>query len=327
MEAETFYLFYEGANPESKDLMNSSSGGNFTKNKASEAREILGRLGGEGVGDIIDRLEKALLSAIEKKNSTASQEKEKSPGQEDNQLQLYYGPPPDGEFQAHANAVGNWNQNNQNTSWNQWKIKEAPLRDNPCFRNQSNQGNSYVPPHQKNATGNNQNFQPNHQGNQGSGNQFNNNLEGQGNYRQNQGSGQNHNQGSSSNQPNYRSQRNLDDMVHDLVNSQQHMQNNMQSNNDVVHKIQDAEQEQKAAMDMLAKQMSQLETSLNKMRGNEGRIPASVKPPDRANISQITLRSGCGYDGPMMKNDENVSPVMSNESLVPNKRNTEIRST
>ena len=141
MEAESFYLFYEGANPESKDLINSSSGGNFTKNKASEAQEIVGRLidakkaydnpriimrrssanavkeqEGEGVGDMIDRLEKALLSAIEKKDSPASQEKEKPPGQEDNQLQLYYGLPPDEEFQAQTNAVENWNQNNKNTS-------------------------------------------------------------------------------------------------------------------------------------------------------------------------------------------------------------------
>ena len=88
----------------------------------------------EGVGDRIDRLEKALLSAIEKKNSPTSQEKEKPPGPEENQLQLYNGPPSDGEFQAQANVVGNWNQSNQNTSWNQWKIKEAPWRDNPCFR-------------------------------------------------------------------------------------------------------------------------------------------------------------------------------------------------
>ena len=94
-------------------------------------------------------------------------------------------------------------------------------------------------------------------------------------------------------------------MVHDLVSSQQHMQNNMQANNDVVHKIQDAQQEHKSAMDMLAKQMSQLATSLNEMRGHEGRIPASVKPPDRANISQITLRSGRGYEGPVMRKDEN----------------------
>ena len=101
MGAETYYLFYDGANLESKDLMNSSSDGNFTKNKASEARETLGRLidakktydnprnlvrrssanavqekEGEGVGARIDRLERALLSAIEKMNSFVSQEKE-----------------------------------------------------------------------------------------------------------------------------------------------------------------------------------------------------------------------------------------------------------
>ncbi|XP_042029829.1 uncharacterized protein LOC121776719 [Salvia splendens] len=56
-------------------------------------------------------------------------------------------------------------------------------------------------------------------------------------------------------------------------------------------------------MDMLAKHLSQIATSLSEMRGNEGRIPASVKPPDRANISQITLRSERGYDGPSVKKD------------------------
>ncbi|XP_042027291.1 eukaryotic translation initiation factor 3 subunit A-like [Salvia splendens] len=53
-------------------------------------------------------------------------------------------------------------------------------------------------------------------------------------------------------------------------------QNNMQSNNDVVHKLQDAQLEQKSAMDMLTKQLSQIATSLNEMRGNEGKIPASM---------------------------------------------------
>ena len=54
-------------------------------------------------------------------------------------------------------------------------------------------------------------------------------------------------------------------------------------------------------MDMLAKQMSQIATSLSEMRGNEGKIPASVRPPDRENVSQITLRSGLEYKGPIMK--------------------------
>ncbi|XP_042044806.1 uncharacterized protein LOC121790731 [Salvia splendens] len=84
----------------------------------------------------------------------------------------------------------------------------------------------------------------------------------------------------------------------------------MQANNDLVRKLQDTQQEQKAAMDMLAKQMSHIATSLNEMRGNEGRIPASVKPPDRANISQITLRSGREYKGPTMKIDDQELTVM-----------------
>ena len=111
IEAETYYLFYEGANPESKDLMNSSSGGNFTKNKASEARETLGRLieakkaydnpssilrrgsanavteqDDKKVEDRIDKLEKALLNAIEKYNPHAPAENEKPPGLEERQL-------------------------------------------------------------------------------------------------------------------------------------------------------------------------------------------------------------------------------------------------
>ncbi|XP_047943062.1 uncharacterized protein LOC125189880 [Salvia hispanica] len=116
-------------------------------------------------------------------------------------------------------------------------------------------------------------------------------------------------------------------MVHDLVSSQQYMQNNMHTNNDVVHKIEDTQQEQKSAMDMLAKQMSQLATSLNEMRGHEGRIPASVKPPDLANISQITLRSGRGYEGPVMKEDESTPLLTSKEGrkLTPDLEDTEIR--
>ena len=54
-------------------------------------------------------------------------------------------------------------------------------------------------------------------------------------------------------------------MVHDLVSSQQHMQNNLLANNDVVHKLQDAQQEHKAAMDLMSKQLSQIATPLSDM--------------------------------------------------------------
>ncbi|XP_042062279.1 uncharacterized protein LOC121806312 [Salvia splendens] len=62
-------------------------------------------------------------------------------------------------------------------------------------------------------------------------------------------------------------------------------------------------------MDMLANQLSQIVTSFSKMRGNEGRIPASVKPPDRANISQVTLRLGRGYGGPSVEKNEGPTPT------------------
>ncbi|XP_047953318.1 uncharacterized protein LOC125199303 [Salvia hispanica] len=60
-------------------------------------------------------------------------------------------------------------------------------------------------------------------------------------------------------------------------------------------------------MDMMAKQLSQIAVSLNEMWGNEGKLPATVKPPDRANISHITLRSGRGYEGPTLEIDEEIS--------------------
>ncbi|XP_042067165.1 uncharacterized protein LOC121810465 [Salvia splendens] len=83
------------------------------------------------------------------------------------------------------------------------------------------------------------------------------------------------------------------------MSSQQHILGNMQANNDLVLLIQDAQQEQKAAMDMLTKQLSQMATTLNEIRGHDGRISATVKMPDRANISKITLRSGKDYAEPL----------------------------
>ncbi|KAL1549005.1 GATA zinc finger domain-containing protein 14-like [Salvia divinorum] len=70
----------------------------------------------------------------------------------------------------------------------------------------------------------------------------------------------------------------------EILTTTKHLQSNMQSNNDVVHKLQDAQLEQKAAMDMMAKQLSQIATSLNEMRENDGMIPATVKMPGRENI-------------------------------------------
>ncbi|KAL1543936.1 hypothetical protein AAHA92_20847 [Salvia divinorum] len=43
-EAEIFNNFYEGMTPESKDLVNSSSGGDFSMLRVSEAKRIISRL-------------------------------------------------------------------------------------------------------------------------------------------------------------------------------------------------------------------------------------------------------------------------------------------
>ncbi|KAL1545774.1 hypothetical protein AAHA92_22459 [Salvia divinorum] len=81
----------------------------------------------------------------------------------------------------------------------------------------------------------------------------------------------------------------------------------MMSNNDVVHRLQDAQQEQKAAMEMLTRQLTQIATPLNEIRENDGKIPATVKMPDKVNISQITLKSGKAYQGPSQLVDDGVA--------------------
>ncbi|XP_047978505.1 uncharacterized protein LOC125220377 [Salvia hispanica] len=103
------------------------------------------------------------------------------------------------------------------------------------------------------------------------------------------------------------------------------MQNNLLANNDVVHKLQDAQHEHKAAMDLMSKQLSQIATSLSDMRGNEGRIPASVKSPERANISQVTLRSGKAYEGPKLKENDEMPVPMSEDVIHPVQQKEEVR--
>ncbi|XP_047949103.1 bifunctional endo-1,4-beta-xylanase XylA-like [Salvia hispanica] len=259
------------------------------------------------VEDRIDKLEKALLNAIVKYNPHALVENEKSPGQEERWTDHDQSQPPPLQLTNFAHPPER--QSNWSGRGHEGQLQLGYRNQDQANwgnKNQNNPGNSYVPPHQRNNQGNFQNSQQNHQGNQGSGGQYNNQGSSnqynnhQGNFRQNQGQGQNFGQS------NFRPQRSLDDMVHDLVNSQQFMQGNLHSHNDMVHKLQDAQSEQKAAMDMMAKQLSQIAVSLNEMQGNEGKLPATVKPPDRANISQITLRSGRGYEGPTLETDEEV---------------------
>ncbi|XP_042056229.1 uncharacterized protein LOC121800794 [Salvia splendens] len=67
--------------------------------------------------------------------------------------------------------------------------------------------------------------------------------------------------------------------------------------NNAMREIQEAQKKQRAALEMLTKQLSQVAMSLAELRGNEGRIPTTVLPPGRENISEVTMRSGKAYQG------------------------------
>ncbi|XP_042019170.1 AAC-rich mRNA clone AAC11 protein-like [Salvia splendens] len=167
--------------------------------------------GEERVEARIDRLEKALLSAIEMSNPPASQEKEKTSGPGEAPPQQYYGPQ-EGDYQAQVNSIGSWNLDG---SWNQGKQRETPWRTHPNFKwydndptqpppQQNTRDYSHPPERQFNWSGRNQEGQ-NNWGNQNQGDQSNRgnrNQNNQGNscvpphQRSNQGNYQN-------SQPNY----------------------------------------------------------------------------------------------------------------------------
>ncbi|KAL1534771.1 hypothetical protein AAHA92_30909 [Salvia divinorum] len=143
-EAEIFNNFYEGMTSESKDLVNSSSGRDFSRLRVSEAKRIINRLinakkaydnpraqsnrrapvhaatdqAEDKLEARMDRLEKAVLNALEKSKQSAPAEKCQAPlGQEEAFPQ--YGPPMEIDYQQ-ANAMGNWNPGghwNQNGRW------------------------------------------------------------------------------------------------------------------------------------------------------------------------------------------------------------------
>ncbi|XP_041999150.1 uncharacterized protein LOC121748697 [Salvia splendens] len=61
-----------------------------------------------------------------------------------------------------------------------------------------------------------------------------------------------------------------------------------------MREIQEAQKEQRVALEMLTKQISQVAVSLGKIKGNE----ATMQPPGHENISEVSLRSGKVYQGP-----------------------------
>ena len=106
--------------PESKDLVNSSSGGDFSKPRVREAKKIVDRLiNAKKAYDSLrttilrwvptnaanDKLEKALLNALEKNNQPVPIDKAKlALGAEE--IYPYYGPTGEAEYPLQVNAVG-----------------------------------------------------------------------------------------------------------------------------------------------------------------------------------------------------------------------------
>ncbi|KAL1568767.1 hypothetical protein AAHA92_00339 [Salvia divinorum] len=104
-ETEIFNNFYKGMTPESKDLVNSSSGGDFSRLRVSEAKRIISRLidakkvydnpraqvnrrapvhaATDRAEDLMesrmDRMENAILNDLEKSKQTEPVKKAKAP--------------------------------------------------------------------------------------------------------------------------------------------------------------------------------------------------------------------------------------------------------
>ncbi|KAL1555201.1 hypothetical protein AAHA92_15671 [Salvia divinorum] len=124
-EAEIYNNFYEGMTPECKDLVNSASRGDFSRLRVSEAKRILSRLidakktydspcatllrrgtvnaASEQPEDKmearIDKLEKAIISALEKTKQPTPTEKCQAPLSQEESFQ-YYNPLAEAEYPA-----------------------------------------------------------------------------------------------------------------------------------------------------------------------------------------------------------------------------------
>ncbi|XP_042012141.1 basic salivary proline-rich protein 1-like [Salvia splendens] len=151
---------------------------------------------------------------------------------------------------------GNWSSGGQpNWSSRQPEANWGYRQQGPQSSNQGTQPNnqmvSYVPPHQRGNQhpGNQQHIQS----------QYQQEHCGQSEYPQpNHGGGP----------PNQRYNRHPNDGQGDML-VPHHL-------NDAMREIQEAQKEQRAALEMLTKQLSQVAMSLGELRGNEGKIPATV---------------------------------------------------
>ncbi|XP_042027519.1 basic salivary proline-rich protein 4-like [Salvia splendens] len=153
---------------------------------------------------------------------------------------------------------GNWSSRSQ-SNWSgrqqegNWGYRHQGPQSSNSGRQPNNQVVSYIPPHQR---GNQQaGSQPYHQP------QYQSEHYGQQDYPQ-----PSHGGGPS----NQRYNRHANEGPGEAMAP--HHQN------DAMREIQEAQKEQRASLDMLTKQLYQVAMSLGELRGNEGKIPATVQP-------------------------------------------------
>ncbi|XP_041999878.1 glutenin, high molecular weight subunit DY10-like [Salvia splendens] len=180
-----------------------------------------------------------------------------------------------------SGAQGNWSSRQQEGNWGYRHQGPQPSNSG---RQPNNQVVSYVPPHQRGNQqhpGNQQHHQP----------QYHSEYYGPSDFPQ-PGHGGGHS--------NQRYNRHPNEGPGEIM-APHHP-------NDEMREIQEAQKEQRAALDMLTKQLSQVAMSLGELRGNEGKIPATLQPTGQENISKVSLRLGKVYQS-------HSSPAMSPASI------------
>ncbi|XP_057811707.1 uncharacterized protein LOC131025946 [Salvia miltiorrhiza] len=259
-EGDLLKYFYQGMTVDTKNLVNSASGGGFSQNTVSEAKrliqhlveatreyeepriQLLKKAAQASSSDFEDKFEARLgkiekmLSTVVEKVATAGQPTEKPCGACGNPSHTSLQCTGDEEeYQAHANSFHNFYS------------CDAPLPPLPKRDPYTNNHNA--------PWRNHPNFR----------------------WRD----------------PEQRQQQQLPAM-----------QPPQQQNYRNVQQLQQSQAEQKVQIEGLSRQMSQLATSMNQLKGHNGALPSQVHVNPKENVNKITLRSGTELNGPIPQNSQ-----------------------
>ncbi|XP_042029764.1 uncharacterized protein LOC121776640 [Salvia splendens] len=284
-EREIYSIFYSGLTVDSKNDLNLAAQGDFSKTLFIQSKNILERLieakrsyetsrgqyrrgvvhaaearSDEKLEARFEQIEKKLLEAVEKSRAP--------PPPVPTEKQYVPPPPPPEEHHYYYCEFPLKRSRKPKQNEENWGYRHQGPQSSNQGRQPNNQVVSYVPPHQRsNQYPNQQQYQQEHYGHS--------------DYQQ-----PNHVGGP----PNQRYNRYPNEGQGDIIVPHHPTY--------AMREIQEAQKEQRAALDMLTKQLSQVAMSLGELRGNEGKIPATVQPPGRENINEVSLRSGRVYQSP-----------------------------